>query len=67
MDYRELNKITVTEKYPIPRLEEILDKMSGAKIFSVIDLRAGYHQIPMEAKDCGKTAFQVARAKYEFQ
>ncbi|KAL1131213.1 hypothetical protein AAG570_010831 [Ranatra chinensis] len=49
VDYRELNKRTKTEKYPLPRLEEMIDRMAGSEVFSVIDLKSGYHQIPMEA------------------
>ncbi|KAL1110617.1 hypothetical protein AAG570_008145 [Ranatra chinensis] len=66
VDYRELNKRTKTEKYPLPRLEEMIDRMSGSEIFSVIDLKSGYHQIPMETRDIEKTSFQFERRKYEF-
>ncbi|KAL1129574.1 hypothetical protein AAG570_012519 [Ranatra chinensis] len=66
VDYRELNKRTKTEKYPIPRLEEMIDRMSGSEIFSVIDLKSGYLQIPMETRDIEKTSFQFERGKYEF-
>ncbi|KAL1129487.1 hypothetical protein AAG570_012432 [Ranatra chinensis] len=66
VDYRELNKRTKTEKYPLPRLEEMLDRMVGSEVFSVIDLKSGYHQIPMEPGDIEKTAFQFERGNYEF-
>lgn len=61
-----MNKRTKTERYPLPRLEEMLDKMSGAKVFSTLDLKAGYHQIRMSEKDMEKTAFQFGRGKFEF-
>jgi hypothetical protein len=66
VDFRELNKRTKTEKYPLPRLEEMLDKMAYSTVFSVLDLKAGYHQIKMARKDVEKTAFQFGRGKYEF-
>ena len=66
VDFRELNKRTKTERYPLPRLEEILDKMAGATVFSVLDLKAGYHQIRMSERDTEKTAFQFGRGKFEF-
>jgi RNase H-like domain found in reverse transcriptase/Reverse transcriptase (RNA-dependent DNA polymerase)/Integrase zinc binding domain len=66
VDYRELNKRTKTEKYPLPRLEEMLDRMAGATVFSTLDLKAGYHQIRMCERDKEKTAFQFGRGKFEF-
>ncbi|KAL1132796.1 hypothetical protein AAG570_010748 [Ranatra chinensis] len=66
VDYRELNKRTKSEKYPLPRLEEMIDRMAGSRIFSVIDLKSGYHQIEMEPEDIEKTSFQFERGKYEF-
>ncbi|KAL1130113.1 hypothetical protein AAG570_013052 [Ranatra chinensis] len=66
VDYRELNKRTKSKKYPLPRLEEMLDRMTGSKVFSIIDLKSGYHQIMMEPRDIEKTAFQFERGKYEF-
>ena len=66
VDFRELNKHTKTERYPLPRLEEMLDKMAGATVFSTLDLKAGYHQIRMSEKDIEKTAFQFGRGKFEF-
>lgn len=66
VDFRELNKRTKTERYPLPRLEEMLDKMAGAKVFSTLDLKAGYHQIRMSENDMEKTAFQFGRGKFEF-
>ncbi|KAL1138334.1 hypothetical protein AAG570_008398 [Ranatra chinensis] len=66
VDYRELNKRTKSEKYPLPRLEEMLDRMTRSKVFSIIDLKLGYHQIMMEPRDIDKTAFQFERGKYGF-
>ncbi|KAL1130312.1 hypothetical protein AAG570_013250 [Ranatra chinensis] len=65
VDYRELNKRTKSEKYPLPRLEEMIDRMAGSQIFSVIDLKSGYHQIEMESGDIEKTSFQFERAEEE--
>ncbi|KAL1129652.1 hypothetical protein AAG570_012597 [Ranatra chinensis] len=66
VDYKELNKYTRPEKYPLPRLEEMLDRMNGSTVFSLLDLKARYHQIRMHEADCEKTAFQFGRGKYEF-
>ncbi|KAL1130339.1 hypothetical protein AAG570_013277 [Ranatra chinensis] len=66
VDFKELNKYTRPEKYPLPRLVEMLDRMNGATVFSLLDLKAGYHQIRMHEADCEKTAFQFGRGKYEF-
>ncbi|KAL1131423.1 hypothetical protein AAG570_011040 [Ranatra chinensis] len=66
VDYRELKKRTKTEKYPLPRLEEMIDRMSRSEIFSVIYLKSGYHQIPMETRDIEKTSFQFERGHYEY-
>ncbi|KAL1132845.1 hypothetical protein AAG570_010797 [Ranatra chinensis] len=65
-DYKELNKHTRSEKYPVPRLEDMLDRMNGASVFSILDLKAGHHQIRMHEADCEKTAFQFERGNYEF-
>ncbi|KAL1129500.1 hypothetical protein AAG570_012445 [Ranatra chinensis] len=56
VDFKELNKYTRPEKYSLPRLEEMLDRMNGATVFSLLDLKAGYHQIRMHEADCEKTA-----------
>jgi hypothetical protein len=66
VDYRSLNEVTIKNKYPLPRIEELFDQMKGAKIFSKIDLRSGYHQLKIRAEDVPKTAFTTTYGLYEF-
>jgi hypothetical protein len=65
VDYRSLNKVTIKNKYPLPRIEDLFDQMMGASIFSKIDLRSGYHQLKIWESDIPKTAFLIWNGLYE--
>ena len=57
IDYRELNKVTVRNRYPLPRIDDLFDQLQGACVFSKIDLRSGYLQLRVKSEDVPKTAF----------
>nr|GEU43385.1 putative reverse transcriptase domain-containing protein [Tanacetum cinerariifolium] len=67
IDYRELNKLTVNNPYPLPRIDDLFDQLQGSSIYSKIDLRSGYHQLRVRKQDIPKTAFRTRYGHYGFQ
>ncbi|GJX74792.1 putative reverse transcriptase domain-containing protein [Tanacetum coccineum] len=67
IDYRELNKLTVKNRYPLPRIDDLFDQLQGSSVYSKIDLRSGYHQLRVRDEDIPKTAFRTRYRHYEFQ
>ncbi|XP_070669147.1 uncharacterized protein [Malus domestica] len=66
IDYKQLNQVTIKNRYPLPRIDDLFDQLRGACVFSKIDLRSGYYQLKIRSKDVPKTAFRTRYGHYEF-
>ena len=66
IDYRQLNKVTICNKYPLPHIGDLFDQLKGVSVFSKIDLRLGYHQLKVRESDIPKTTFRMRYRHYEF-
>jgi hypothetical protein len=66
IDYRQLNKVTIRNRYPLPRIDDLMDQLVSARVFSKIDLRSGYHQIKVKDEDMQKTTFRTRYGHYEY-
>ncbi|GJT34453.1 putative reverse transcriptase domain-containing protein [Tanacetum coccineum] len=67
IDYQELNKLTIKNRYPLPRIDDLFDQLQGSSVYSKIDLRSGYHQLCIREEDIPITAFRTRYGHYEFQ
>ncbi|GJR03044.1 putative reverse transcriptase domain-containing protein [Tanacetum coccineum] len=67
IDYRELNKLTVKNRYPLPRIDDLFDQLQGSRVYYKIDQRSGYHQLRVREEDIPKTAFRTRYGHYKFQ
>ena len=66
IDYRQLNRVTIRNQYPLPRINELFNQLQGSRVYSKIDLRLGYHQLRVQEGDVPKTAFRTRYGHYEF-
>ena len=66
VNYRKLNAVTLIDSYPLPKIDDVLDALSGAKYFTTLDLQSGYHQVAMDTKSIDKTAFISHARLYEY-
>jgi hypothetical protein len=66
IDYRELNKVTIKNRYPLPRIDNLLDQLQRGRVFSEVDLHSSYHQVSVKEEDIPKTAFRTCYGHYEF-
>ena len=66
IDYRQLNRVTINNRYPLPRINDLFDQLRGARVYSKIGLRTGYHQVRVRETDIPKTAFRMRYGHFEF-
>ena len=66
VDYRQLNKVTIKNKYPLPRIDDLMDQLQGVTVFSKVDLRSRYHQIQVREEDIPKRGFRIRYGHYEY-
>jgi hypothetical protein len=66
IDFKQLNKVTIKNKYPLPRIDDLFYQLKDAKMFSKIDLRSGYHQVRIKEEDISKNSFRTRYGYYEF-
>ena len=66
IDYRQLNRVTIKNRYPLPRIDDLFDKLKGVRVYSKIDFRTGYHQLRVTEADIPKTTFRMRYGHFEF-